>query len=260
MSGPPGSPSRRRPTPRPASRSARAACPHPSLASSTSGCIRESRPRRCTTTPTPTSPCSRPCTPSASGPTGRSASRKWPSNPELQRPQRSRSVVAKTRGSAWLLKETRALGSDQPLVEDRVDIVPGAAQPLSDKVKVLVELELQPGSTVTPWNLLSSAVSDMVSAGAQDPGRRVGQGDPRAEPRPHRAGASAVNRTPPARWRGSPRGRFCSPHTLLFEPRETAGSHDRARQGDGMEASGRNVGRRFRAVGGEASGRTVVQW
>jgi hypothetical protein len=44
-------------------------------------------------------------------------------------------VVAKTRGSAWLLKETRALGSDQPLVEDRMDIVPGAAQPLSDKVE-----------------------------------------------------------------------------------------------------------------------------
>jgi len=45
-------------------------------------------------------------------------------------------VVAKTRGSAWLLKEARrALGPDQPLVENRVDIVPGAAQPLSDKVQ-----------------------------------------------------------------------------------------------------------------------------
>jgi hypothetical protein len=40
-----------------------------------------------------------------------------------------------TRGSAWLLKGTRRLGPDQPLVEDRVDIVPGAAQPLSDKVQ-----------------------------------------------------------------------------------------------------------------------------
>ena len=55
-------------------------------------------------------------------------------------------------------KDRGIVGPYQPFIENGIDIMPRVAQPYSDGApEILVQLELQTGSTVTSWNLVSSA-------------------------------------------------------------------------------------------------------